>query len=73
MESPLKRFRSNDSITLNKNTEMLEYKYVQVSPDSLKRKRVLVEFDNDVEMEWKDNDEDILKLVNELSKWNIKD
>lgn len=73
MESPLKRFRSNGSITLNKNTEILEYKYVQVSPDSLKRKRVLVEFDNDIEMEWKDNDDDILKLVNELSKWNIKD
>ena len=74
MESPLKRVRfNNNKSSFYKNTEVLEYKYEQVSPDSLKRKRVLVEIDNDVDMEWKDNDDDIMKLVNELTKWNMKD
>ena len=65
MESPRKRLKSFSSV-VDKNNETPEYEYKQVSPYSLKRKRVEIGSDCD----WKDDD-DILKLVYAVSKWNI--
>ena len=65
-ESPLKRFKSFDK-PISKNIETPNYEYKQVSPDSLKRKRVCI---NEESNDWKDDDE-ILSLVLAVAKWSI--